>query len=259
MTLWMLDLQRRATTPFVIAGGSSQAPVWSADGRHVFYRGTRKGSRNIYRKSADGSGDEERLTTKEGVVQSPTSASPDGKWLLFSEAGREAGQGVWLLPLDPAGAREADRTPRQFRDPPTACPALISLRMAAGSRTCPLCQDALKCTRSPFPVPARVPRFPRWAATSRGGRVTAVSCISARQTGVSWPPTCRSAPRSRRAFPARCGKDASKDAVNANTAFDVAKDGRIRIVQQAETGNVMTHIDVVLNWFSLLTGGASTK
>ncbi len=50
-----------------------------------------------------------------------------------------------------------------------------------------------------------------------------------------------------------------KDAVNANTAFDVAKDGRILIVRQAETGNVMTHIDVVLNWFSLLTGGASTK
>ncbi len=117
MTLWMLNLERRAATPFVIAGGSSQAPVWSSDGRHVFYRGTRKGSRNIYRKSADGSGDEERLTTKEGVVQSPTSASPDGKWLLFSEAGRGAGQGVWLLPLDPAGARDADRTPRQFLPP----------------------------------------------------------------------------------------------------------------------------------------------
>ena len=39
MTLWMLDLERRATTPFVITGGSSQAPVWSSDGKHVFYGG----------------------------------------------------------------------------------------------------------------------------------------------------------------------------------------------------------------------------
>ena len=47
--------------------------------------------------------------------------------------------------------------------------------------------------------------------------------------------------------------------MNANTAFDVTRDGRILIVRQAETGKVMTHIDVVLNWFSLLKGGASTK
>ena len=61
--------------------------MWSHDGKHIYYR---SGGR-LFRKAADGSGEEE-IVLKEfnGVVYD---ASPDGKHLLLS------GQGIQVLPL----------------------------------------------------------------------------------------------------------------------------------------------------------------
>ena len=53
------------------------------------------GTRNLYWKPADGSGDEERLTTKPGVVHTPTSVSPDGQWLAFAEGGGTVQGTTW--------------------------------------------------------------------------------------------------------------------------------------------------------------------
>jgi serine/threonine protein kinase/Tol biopolymer transport system component len=104
--LWLLDLERNTLTPFVTTGGSSQAPVWTPDGKRVIYRATRNGSRNLYWKPVDG-GDEERLTTKPGFVQTPASAwaGAGSTVLTFSETGaRQAGR-LWTLTLE--GTREA--------------------------------------------------------------------------------------------------------------------------------------------------------
>src|SRR5262249_27771513 len=79
--LWLYDLSRRTLTPFLNEGGSSQAPVWTPDGRGVIYRATRQGTRNLFWKAADGTGSEVRLTTKEGVSQTPTCVTPDGRWV----------------------------------------------------------------------------------------------------------------------------------------------------------------------------------
>ncbi|MEO5800214.1 MAG: protein kinase, partial [Gemmatimonadales bacterium] len=70
--LWTYDFDRGTLTPLATGTGSSQAPQWTADGKRVIYRGTRQGTRNLYRIPVDGSGDEERLTTKPGVIQTPT-------------------------------------------------------------------------------------------------------------------------------------------------------------------------------------------
>src|SRR5205814_409795 len=47
----VLDLDRPTLTP-LIAPGSSQAPVWTPDGKRVVYRATRKGFRNIFWRTA---------------------------------------------------------------------------------------------------------------------------------------------------------------------------------------------------------------
>ena len=88
------------------ADSSSQSPAWTPDGKHVIYRGTRQGARNVYRKSSDGSGDEERLTTSDNL-QTPTSLSPDGKQLAFTEVDRTTGQDTLILSLD--GSRTVTR------------------------------------------------------------------------------------------------------------------------------------------------------
>jgi dipeptidyl aminopeptidase/acylaminoacyl peptidase len=104
--IWLYDFDSRTLTPLVRSGGSSQAPLWSADGKYIYYRGTRAGSRNMYRKAVDGTGAEERLTEKANVVQTPMSVTADGKWLIYGERGEGAigGEDAWRLPLVGGGA-----------------------------------------------------------------------------------------------------------------------------------------------------------
>jgi Tol biopolymer transport system component len=48
--LWLCDLARATLTPFATTDGSSQAPVWTPDGKRVIYRGARQGYRNLFRR-----------------------------------------------------------------------------------------------------------------------------------------------------------------------------------------------------------------
>jgi serine/threonine-protein kinase len=102
--LWILDLARATLTPLVTTGGSSQAAVWTADSKYLIYRATRNGVRNLYRKSADGTGDEERLTTRPGMLHTPYSVSPDGEWVLFGETSPQTDSSMFRLHL--TGAKE---------------------------------------------------------------------------------------------------------------------------------------------------------
>jgi Tol biopolymer transport system component/tRNA A-37 threonylcarbamoyl transferase component Bud32 len=73
--VWLLDLRRGASTRLTFQGGSY--PVWSPDGRQVYYQCWPKG---ICRKAADGSGEEEVVAG--GTAMRPRTISPDGSTLL---------------------------------------------------------------------------------------------------------------------------------------------------------------------------------
>src|SRR6185436_3775430 len=45
--IWMYDFERHTFTPFPTGPGSSQAPIWTPDGRRILYRATRHGQRDI--------------------------------------------------------------------------------------------------------------------------------------------------------------------------------------------------------------------
>src|SRR6185369_3275692 len=111
LTIWTYDFARTTLTPFT-TNGSSQAPVWTSDGKRIAYRGTRKGFRNVYWKATDGSGEEEALTNSTSIT-TPTSRTPDGKWLMFVENNPTTGSGVWVLPID------GDRKPQLFQSKAT--------------------------------------------------------------------------------------------------------------------------------------------
>ena len=104
--IWVHDLIR-GTFTLVTSGGGEGFPVWTPDGRRILFSAGRGGRANIYWKPADGSGEEERLTTSE-YYQEPGSVSPDGRLLVFVEAANETGADLWLLPL------EGERRPRLF-------------------------------------------------------------------------------------------------------------------------------------------------
>lgn len=242
--IWIYDFSTKSFTPLLTPGGSSQAPVWTTDSKYIVYRGTRQGFRNIFRKAADGTGVEERLTTKGGVIQTPTSATPDGKWILFLESGT-AGTGgsgdIWKVALD--GAHETV--------PVIATPAgeiagqaspdgrWIAVESSASGRpeiwVQPLARDG-GLTGALRAVSRDGGSAPRWSRDSRELYFMAPDAIM----GVAVSGDSFSLPRS--IVPGRFRVSA-----NANSNYDVAKDGRFIHVLPVQPGRVQTRIEVVLN------------
>ena len=80
--IWVLDVSRHNLTRLTFDPGADNSPVWSGDGRHIFFGSTRTNGWGVYRQSADGTGQAERLT-KNPNQQLPEAISPDGKRLLY--------------------------------------------------------------------------------------------------------------------------------------------------------------------------------
>ena len=244
-TLWIYDFARNTLTPIGNSAGSSQSPLWTPDGARIIYRGTRQGFRNLWWRAADGSGAEERLTNKDDATHSPTSVSPDGRWLLFNENSAKvtAGVGIWLMDL--AG----DRTSRLlFAQPAGESDGQfspdgkwIAYQADVSSR-----QEIFV---SPFPGPG--PRHqvstgggtePLWSHDGRelsfqnGAQLMRVTVTS----GAGWssgPPQVVNEGRFLRS-------------INGNTPWAVSRDGsRFLRIQMVEPERAITHVDLALNWF----------
>ena len=101
--VWIYDLTRDTLTRLTF-DGSSDTPFWSPDGKRVVFEAQRGGPVNLFWKPADGSGNEERLTTGEYTHQ-VGSLTPDGKTLIYAETHPKTLRDLWVLPLD--GDRKA--------------------------------------------------------------------------------------------------------------------------------------------------------
>jgi Tol biopolymer transport system component len=100
LDIWMLDLKRNLRTRFTFAPGDDDDPVWSADGKTIYFDSSRSGSYNLYRKAADGSGTEELLLDNSNVKY-PTSVSSDGRYLAYDtmDPSNKNQYDVMVLPL----------------------------------------------------------------------------------------------------------------------------------------------------------------
>jgi eukaryotic-like serine/threonine-protein kinase len=102
--IWIYDRKRQVNTRLTFAAGPSSSPVWSPDGQWIAYVGFRGGKFNLYRKPANGVGQEELLLEGDKTDRSPLDWSPDGKSLLFGVGDLSSTGKIWLLPL--AGDRK---------------------------------------------------------------------------------------------------------------------------------------------------------
>jgi serine/threonine-protein kinase len=82
--IWTIDLSREPPplTRLTFDPASDAAPVWTRDGTRIVFRSARSGVPNLFWRSADGTGAEERLTTSE-YGQAPLTFTPDGSRLLL--------------------------------------------------------------------------------------------------------------------------------------------------------------------------------
>jgi Tol biopolymer transport system component/predicted Ser/Thr protein kinase len=102
--IWVFDLTRGSLSVLTLEG-SNAYPIWAPDGRSIYYVSRREGQQpNVFRRSASGTGPEERLLTSANTQVTETFA-PDGT-LLFVELRPDTN---WdILMLSPAGAGRAN-------------------------------------------------------------------------------------------------------------------------------------------------------
>ncbi len=248
MGLWVYDFARHTLTPIVTGNRSSQAGIWAPDGKAIVYRGTRNGDRNLYWLAADGTGNEQRLTTGDGS-ETPTAITPDGRVLVYNLQGRKAG-GRQILSIRLDGPRPA--TPS----------VVVSEDGASNGQLSPdgrwLAYEMIESSGSveiyvqPFPGPGPRTRVsaaggtaPLWSRDGRrlfydvGGELVAVTVATSQGLSFGTPQTVM-----RGRF--RVGP-------NAKTAFDISRDGRFLRIQQAQPDRPLDRIDIVLNWLAEVT------
>ncbi len=102
--IWIFDLTRGTGTrlTFSTASPANQTtPVWTPDGKTVFYASSVKGAPHIYAKAADGSSPERAVLESTDSFEYPRSISPDGRYLIYERKvpKSETGYHLWALPL----------------------------------------------------------------------------------------------------------------------------------------------------------------
>jgi len=249
--LWLYDFARRTLTPFANSGGSSQAPVWTPDGKRVIYRGTRAGFRNLFWKAADGTGEEERLTTKADVVQTPTAVSPDGRWLVYDETGRPpAGVEIWRMALD-----EGERTAAFVVQGSDGQISPDGAWMAYQS----LVSERYEIYVQPFPGPGALQpistggaQAPLWSHDGSELFFTTLDALLAVDI--------RTTPSFSAGTPHVLVEGRYRTSANGNTPYSVSADGqRFLRVQQVQPARAVTHIDLVLDGLAELRQAAASE
>ena len=81
--IWIINLTLGAATRLTTDPADDFNPVWSADGKWIYYSSTQKGARNIYRKRSDGTGTAE-VILESADDKNVEDTSPDGRFLIFN-------------------------------------------------------------------------------------------------------------------------------------------------------------------------------
>jgi Tol biopolymer transport system component len=119
--IWIFDLKRRSNTRLTFGPALQQTPVWTPDGKTIFYSSNANSPPHIYAKAADGSGSERPVSEGNDLVEFPWSFSPDGRYLAYER--RDQGKSnnsfdLWVRPLSGGGKPfPIVQTPFEEREP----------------------------------------------------------------------------------------------------------------------------------------------
>src|SRR5262249_49410666 len=110
--IWIYDWQRGNRTKLSSSAGTNTYPVWTPDGRYVFFQS----DDGIWWARTDGT--ERRLFTKAQTLQTPTSFTSDGKVLAFFERNPAGGAFIKTLKVEyDSGQPKASESPLFIQTP----------------------------------------------------------------------------------------------------------------------------------------------
>ncbi|MGI8618004.1 MAG: hypothetical protein ACR2L6_02805 [Gemmatimonadaceae bacterium] len=112
--LWTIDLATGKQTRLTNDKFPKVNPLWSPDGKHIYFASVRNGDFPVYRRASDGTGDEELVYRYEaGAFVGLTDISPDGKFLVCDMGGL-----ILVVPLtgDPASRKGIEFLREEFDD-----------------------------------------------------------------------------------------------------------------------------------------------
>jgi Tol biopolymer transport system component/C-terminal processing protease CtpA/Prc len=174
--IWLMkDGATPAYTRIGESGGAKDAwPMWSSDGKTIYYVSDRSGAENLYARPVSGGAATKLTSFTNGRVLWP-SISADGKAIVF-----ERDFGIWSYDVDSKRASQVSIALRGA----TASPGIDHLALTTGMQGMTLSPDAKKIAYivrgEIFAMPAR-----------EGGPGTRVTDTPAAESGIVWTPDSR--------------------------------------------------------------------
>ena len=98
--LWTIDLVRGGATRLTNATAVNVNAVWSPDSQRIAYSSDRDGPQNLYLASANSAGSGELLFKSPSLFKQPQSWSPDGKYVVYTDASPVTNLDLWVIPVD---------------------------------------------------------------------------------------------------------------------------------------------------------------
>ena len=102
--IWTFDVERGTLTRLSFGGEGdiNDLPIWTADGRRVFYSGSVEGKHGLYVVPADASAKPTLILASESAA-APRATTPDGKMLIYLETGPDKRRRLMVLPISVDG------------------------------------------------------------------------------------------------------------------------------------------------------------
>jgi Tol biopolymer transport system component len=119
--LWISDVERDLRSRVTFDDGEDLSPVWSSDGRQVYFVSNRSGKLEVYRLTPGTTGEPELIVGGDRSM-TPTSESPDGGRLLLTMESKTAGSDLVILDLERGGDPQPFRATRFNEDHATFSP-----------------------------------------------------------------------------------------------------------------------------------------
>ncbi len=94
--IWVIDLPRALISRFTFDGSTDDDPIWSPDGRYVYFSNTATGRYVIHRKPSNGVGAPEKLFDM-GMSQTALSWAPDGRHMMIDAIDPAGGSDLWVM------------------------------------------------------------------------------------------------------------------------------------------------------------------